>query len=120
MGFSLLQVLEMCVTFGLAFWFVGFCMLLVAVRKARSEFRNKGYLRPPSGTEWFRFLLWKHYEHFDNPSTRFFFGITHFCMVGAIIVGTAIVVLVGSEVLLRGMSGFPGGFAGWQSLSPGK
>jgi hypothetical protein len=106
MEYDLISILELCGIIGLTFWFVGFAMLLVAVRKARREFRAKGYLRPPSGKAWLRFLLWKQYDHFENPSTRFFFGIAHFCMMGTIIVLTAVVVLLGSDLLLNGMSGF--------------
>jgi hypothetical protein len=102
-------IIEICGIVGVAFWFVGFCALLVAARKARSEFRVKGYLRTPSGKRWFRFLLYRQYEAFDNPSTRFFFGIAHFCLMGVIVVLTAVVVLLGSEVLLNHVSGFPGG-----------
>jgi len=101
-------ILEICGIVGAAFWLVGFCMLLVAARKAQSEFRVKGYLRTPSGTRWFRFLLYRQYDAFDNPSTRFFFGIAHFCLMGVIVALTAIVVLLGSEVLLNGVSGFSG------------
>jgi len=99
------SILEMCGIVGVAFWFVGFVMLMVAVRKTRRDFRGKGYLRPPSGTRWFRFLLLKQYDHFENPSTRFFFGIAHFCLLGMFIVLMAVLVLLGSEVLLKGMSG---------------
>jgi hypothetical protein len=109
MNLGIFFILELCGIIGVALWFIGFCTLLVATRKARNEFRVKGYLRAPSGTRWFRFLLYKQYDAFDNPSTRFFFGITHFCLMGVLIVLMAVVVLLGSEVLLNGMSGFPGG-----------
>ena len=107
MAYDLYSILEMCGIIGLGFWFVGFVMLLVAVRKARREFRVKGYLRPPSGARWFRFLLLKQYDHFENPSTRLFFGIAHFCMMGMIVILTAVVVLLGCELLLDSMSELP-------------
>jgi len=78
MKYDLFTILEMCGIGGLVFWFVGFCMLMVAARKARHEFRIKGYLRPPSGRDWFRFLMFRQYDAFDDPGTRFFFGISHF------------------------------------------
>jgi hypothetical protein len=61
--------------------------------------------------------MWRQYDHFENPGTRFYFGISHFCLIGMIIVVTAIVVLLGSEWLLNsaselpenGLSGFPKG-----------
>jgi hypothetical protein len=105
------SIIEMCGIVGVAFCLVGLTTLLVAVRKARPEFRGKGYLRTPSGTRWFRFLLYKQYESFENPSTRFFFGITHFCMLGMFIVLMAVAALVGSEYLLKGVNGLPTG--GW-------
>jgi hypothetical protein len=108
MRYDLYSILEICGIGCFAFWLVGFLTLLVAVHKARYEFRVKGYLRPPSGMRWFRFLLWKQYDHFDNPGTRFFFGIAHFCMLGVIIVVMAVVVLLGSELLFNGMYGLPG------------
>jgi len=109
MSYDIISVIELCGICGLAFWFVGFVALLVAVQKARDEFRTKGYLRTPSGTRWLRFLLWKHYGHFENPGTRFYFGISHFCLVALIIALGAIVILVGSDQLLTRMSGLPGG-----------
>ena len=111
MGYDLVSVIELCGIAGIAFWLLGFCMILIGVRMGRREFRSKGFLRPPSGIRWFRFLLWKHYDAFDNPTTRLFFGYAHFCLIVMIIIATAIVVLLGSELLLNGVSGFPdGGF----------
>jgi hypothetical protein len=104
-------ILELCGILGVAFGFVGVFTLVVAAKKARSEFRVKGYLRTPSGTRWFRFLLYKHYDAFNNPSTRFFFAVTHFCMMGLILVLAAVVLLLGSEFLLKGVNGLPQG--GW-------
>ena len=102
------SILEMCGIVGVAFYFVGLATLLVAVRKAAPEFRGKGYLRTPSGTRWFRFLLWKQYDSFENPSTRFFFGITHFCMLGIFVVLLAVAALLGSEALLISVNALPG------------
>jgi hypothetical protein len=104
-------ILELCGIIGVAFWFIGFSTLVVAAKKARSEFRVKGYLRTPSGMRWFRFLLYKQYDAFDNPSTRFYFAITHFCMMGLIFVLVAVTLLLGSEFLLKGVNGLPQG--GW-------
>ena len=107
MTYDIFSVLEICGIIGVVFWLFGFGMLLVGVRKARSEFRGKGYLRPPSGIRWFRFLIYKQYEAFENPSIRFFFGIAHSCLVGMIIVLMAVVVLLGCELLLNGMGSLP-------------
>jgi hypothetical protein len=105
MAYDIISIIELCGICGLAFWLIGSCMLFVAVRKARDEFRSKGYLRPPSGRRWLPFLLWKQYDHFENPDTRFYFGITHFCLVALIIVLGAVVILLGCQLLLGGLSG---------------
>jgi hypothetical protein len=102
-------ILEACGVIAVAFLFVGCSTLVVASRKARREYRVKGYLRAPSGLRWFRFLIYKQFESFDNPSTRFFFSITYFCMMGLAIVMTAVMVLLGSETLLGGVNHLPAG-----------
>jgi len=107
MGYDLYSVVELCGMAGLAFGLCGFIAVLAGAHYARREFRTKGYLRPPSGRGWLRFLLWKQYDHFADPSARFLFGVAHFCLMGAIIVVMAVCVLLGSAVLLRGMAGFP-------------
>jgi hypothetical protein len=116
MTFDLYTILELCAIGGVACSLVGFFALMVGVHKARREFRSKGYLKPPSGTHWFRFLLFKQYDAFARPSTRFFFGISHFCLMAVIIVLMAVAILLGSEFLLKGMSGLPGG--GFSGSSP--
>jgi hypothetical protein len=89
--------------------FIGCSTLAVAAKKARTEYRVKGYLRAPRGVRWFRFLIYKQYDAFDNPSTRFFFSISYFCMMGLFIVLLAVMALLGSEALLRGVNGLPSG-----------
>jgi hypothetical protein len=100
MGYDIISVIELFGICAAALWFVGFCALLVAVRKARREFRSKGYMRPPSGRRWLSFLLWKRYNAFESPGARFFFGISHFCLVALFIVLGIIVLLLGCELLL--------------------
>jgi hypothetical protein len=107
MGYDLLTILELCGIVGFAFWFVGSIALMVGVHHARREFRSKGYLRSPRGKGWINFLLWKQYDYFENPSIRFYFGVAHFCLIGMFIVFTAVVVLLGSELLLQNVGGFP-------------
>jgi hypothetical protein len=109
MKYDLFSIVTLCGMCAATFWLIGFCMLLVAIRKARREFRVKGYLRTPSGTRWFRFLLFRQYDYFEDPGTRFYFGISHFCLLGTIIVLTAIVLLLGCDQVFDGMSGFSGG-----------
>jgi len=106
MRYDPLFILELCGLAGLAFLFAGLATLFAGARTARREFRTKGFLRPPSGIRWFRFLLFRQYEYFENPNTRLLFGATHFCMMGAIIVLAGAAALVGSELLLNGVNGF--------------
>jgi hypothetical protein len=101
--FTILKIAGLC---GAGFLFVGFCSLFVGVHKARRDFRGKGFLRPPQGTAWFRFLLWRQYEYFENPSIRLFFGTSHICLIGAMVVILAIAALVGTEYMLNGINGF--------------
>jgi hypothetical protein len=105
MGYDIFSVIELCGICGFTFWLIGSCVLLLAVRKARDEFRGKGYLRTPSGTHWFRFLLEKKYDAFKSSGARFYFGISHFCLVGMMIVLGAIVILLGCQLLLGGLPG---------------
>lgn len=107
MKYDFLSIVGLCAIIAAFFWLFGFCMLLVAVQKGRSEFRSKGYLRTPSGVRWLRFLLMKQYEFFGDPAVRFFFGVAHFCLMGLMLALLAIVLLVGSEFLLKGMYGLP-------------
>jgi len=116
MGYDTLSIIEICGLCLLALWLVGFGALYIASKKGRREFRVKGFLRPPSGSAWFRFLLWKQYQYFENPSTRFCFGISHICMIGGFVVVMAVVLLLGSEFLLNGMSGFTLNSSGYISL----
>ncbi len=94
---------------GLLLWLVGSGALMVAVRKGRGEFRSKGYLRRPSGTRWFRFLLLKQYDAFDDSGTRFYFGITHMCLIGAIVAFGAVIVLGGCNLFFQNIDALPGG-----------
>jgi hypothetical protein len=107
MGTDISSILEGCGILTATFGLVGFCALLIAVRKARPEFRQKGFLRTPSGKRWFRFLLWKQYAAFDDPGTRFFFGVSHLCMLGIFFALGSILVLLGSTMLLDGVDNFP-------------
>jgi hypothetical protein len=109
MGFSLLTILGVGVACAFGLWFVGYMALLIGARKAHSRFREKGFLKPPSGKDWFRFLLFKEYDYFNDERISFYFGISHFCLMALIIVALAIVVFVGCELLLGGVNGVPDG-----------
>ena len=106
-----LLILETCGIVAVTLSLIGCSTLVVASKKARKEYRVKGYLRAPAGLRWFRFLIYKQYDSFDNPTTRFFFSVTYFCMMGLIIVFFAVMALLGSEFFLKGVNGLPSG--GW-------
>ncbi len=107
MGYDILSVVELCGICALTFGVIGFVALAIAVRKARLEFRVKGYLRPPSGANWVPFLAGKHYDAFDTPETRFFFGISHFCLMALIIALLAVVLLLGCDQILKYLAESP-------------
>ena len=101
MTLDLYTILELCATCGLAFSFVGVFSLMLATRKARREYRGKGYLKPPSGKAWFRFLMFNHYDAFGNPGTRLLFSIAHFCLNAVLIVLLAMAILTSCALLLK-------------------
>lgn len=103
--FDFISILELCGIVWLAFWAVGTFSLWMGCRNARPDFREKGYIRPPSGRAWFPFLLEKRYEAFDNASIRFFFGISHFCLMAMILIAAVVILLVGSNILFKGLLG---------------
>jgi hypothetical protein len=105
---DLFSVLKLCAICAGALFCIGFIGLLVAIRRSRYEFREKGYLRPPAGTRWFRFLLQKQYDSFEDAGARFCYAMTHFCLLGVIIALAAAGILVTSEVVLNGLNGLSG------------
>jgi hypothetical protein len=107
MPYDLFSVLAACGVCCVALWLVGFPTLLIAVKRARREFRAKGYLKVPSGVDWFSFLLTRRYEAFDDSAARSCFKVCHFCMLGCVVVMSAVVVLIGCVFLLRLVSEGP-------------
>jgi len=98
MGDNLYLILEVCGAVGLFICVVGIASLIIAARRAEDDFRDKGYMLIPWGMEWFDFLHREHYERFEDPAVRFFFGIAHLCMVLFLIVVLAAVVLLGTAL----------------------
>jgi hypothetical protein len=88
-----------------AFWLVGVLALWMGCHAARREFRGKGYVRPPSGRDWFPFLLEKRYEIFEASSIRFFFKISHVCLMAMIFILAALILLVGIDTLFKSLGG---------------
>jgi hypothetical protein len=99
-GMENLFILQCCGFAMMVLLVVGFVALAVGKVKARGEFRNKGYLRAPSGRKWFPFLLYKQYDGFDDPGTRFYFGISHGCLVALMFLAVAVAILLGCEFML--------------------
>ncbi len=83
---------------------VGLTALTAGSHSAREEFRSKGYLRPPSGRQWFRFLLLRHYEVFAGASIRFFYGVAHLCLLALFVILIAVALLGASTFILSGVN----------------
>jgi hypothetical protein len=94
-------IIELCALLGMAFSFVGICAILIASHRARREFRVKGYVRPPKGRAWIRFLLIRQYEAFDDETIQSAFRVAHFCLLAVMIDAGAILILLGCEFFLN-------------------
>ena len=103
-----LIIIEICVLLGLAFGFVGTCALLLASHRARREFRVKGYVKPPRGRAWIRFLLIRQYEAFEDEKIQSVFRVAHFCLLAMMIDAGAILILLGCEFFLKLVASGPG------------
>jgi hypothetical protein len=92
-------------------WTVGLWGLVMGSRRARRAFRGKGYLRPPSGKAWLRFLYYKHYDSFEDPGIRFYYALARVCLYIFVLLALALSICLGSDIVLRGVSSgsMPGG-----------
>src|ERR1700679_3096606 len=88
-------------------WTLGLWGIAMGSRKARRAFRGKGYLRPPSGKAWLRFLYYKHYEAFEDPSIRSFYRLAHICLFLFVVLVIVLGIFLGSVVLLSKVSSGP-------------
>ena len=84
---------------------VGFGSLFVGSHKARRAFRQKGFLRPPSGLGWFRFLLFRQYEWFEDSAIRRCFGTSHVCLIISFFVLGALTLFFGTAYMFNGIDG---------------
>jgi hypothetical protein len=112
MQIDTIKLLEWAALAAALLWTVGLLGLAAGSRKAKRAFRGKGYLRPPSGKAWVRFLYYKHYDSFEDPSIRFCYGISHICMYLFVILVVTLTIFVGSEFLLRNVSAGPSPLGG--------
>ncbi len=80
MAFDPIPLLEWSALAAAILWTVGLGCILAGSRRAKSAFRGKGYLRPPTGKAWLRFLYYKHYESFEDPAVRFYYRGARICL----------------------------------------
>lgn len=85
MGSELYFLLAASFLLGFVLWMVELPLQYAAKRKARPEFRRKGFVKPPSGFGWFPFLLQKHYVLFKDANVRNSFAVCRICMIGIIL-----------------------------------
>jgi hypothetical protein len=79
---------------------IGFACMVMGGRRAKRAFRGKGYLRPPTGKAWLRFLYYEHYNSFEDPGIRFFYGVARLCFFGSVILALVIGIYFGSVLVL--------------------
>jgi hypothetical protein len=87
--------LAVSILLSVALWCV-----LAGSRRAKRAFRGKGYLRPPTGKAWVRFLYYKHYESFEDSGIRFYYRTARNCFFLLIFVVIAVTIFLGSVLLL--------------------
>ena len=88
-------------------WTLGLLGLAMGSRRARRAFRGKGYLRPPTGKAWLRFLYYKHYDAFEDPSIRSFYRLAHICLNLFVLLVVVLCIFLGSVALLTKVSSVP-------------
>jgi hypothetical protein len=101
-------IIEICALLGLVLIFIGLCALFLGSHRARREFRTKGYVRPPKGRAWFRFLLVRQYESFDDEGIQGAFRCAHYCLLAVMVDIGAIAILLGCEYSLKFVASGPG------------
>jgi hypothetical protein len=84
-------------------WTVGLWCILAGSRRAKRAFRGKGYLRPPTGKAWLRFLYYKHYESFEDPTVRFYYRVARICLFLCVFIVIAVAIFLGSILGLTHM-----------------
>ncbi len=98
--FNLVSLLEWSALACAILWTVGLWCILSGSRRARRAFRGKGYLRPPTGKAWLRFLYYKHYDSFEDPGIRFYYRMARFCLFFFVFLVVAVTIFVGSIFFL--------------------
>ena len=98
--FDMVSLLEWSALACAILWTIGLWCMLVGSRRARRAFRGKGYLRPPTGKAWLRFLYYKHYDSFEDPGIRFYYRMARVCLFLFIFLVGAVAIFVGSIIFL--------------------
>lgn len=107
MAIDYLKLLEWAGLAAAVLWTIGLWGLVMGSRKAKRAFRGKGYLRPPTGKAWLRFLYYKHYDSFEDPGIRFFYGLSHLCLAVFVFLAFALLLFLGLILLLGHVSWNP-------------
>jgi hypothetical protein len=81
-------------------WTIGLACIVLGSRQARRAFRGKGYLRPPSGKAWLRFIYYQHYDSFEDPAIRFYYRVARICLFLFVFLVLAVAIFVGLLCLL--------------------
>jgi hypothetical protein len=102
--FDVIPLLEWSALAVALLWVIGLWCILAGSRKARSAFRGKGYLRPPTGKAWLRFIYYKHYESFEDPAIRFYYRGARICLFACVFLVTAVGIFIGLVFLLGRMA----------------
>ncbi len=100
MSFDVIPLLEWSALAVSVIWTIGLWSLLMGSRHARRAFRGKGYLRPPTGKAWIRFLYYKHYESFEDAAIRFHYRTARICLFLFVFLVIAVTIFIGSIFLL--------------------
>ena len=95
MPFNVTAVLEWSALAVAIFWVIGCWSILAGSRRAKRAFRGKGYLRPPSGKAWIRFLYYKHYDAFEDSGIRFYYKAARVCLFLSVLIVVAVVIFMG-------------------------
>jgi hypothetical protein len=104
MSFEAIPFLEWSALGVAILWTVGLWSILMGTRRARRFFRGKGYLRPPTGKAWLRFIYYKHYESFEDPAIRFYYRLARMCLFIFVFLVVAVVIFIGSVLVLTHVS----------------
>jgi len=104
MPFDVTACLEWSALAVAVLWVIGTWSILAGSRQARRAFRGKGYLRPPSGKAWIRFLYYKHYDAFEDPWIRFYYKIARVCLFLSVLIVVALAIFIGLLFILTAAS----------------